>query len=135
MPARDLALVGGAGWSAPPCETKNFRDRKSSAASSAGWFADQIRVAVAQQELRRHERSGAARNVLSSGRSLRSVNRAREVKPYFAATGNAGSLPMSRGSCWMMTVAFRLAAIFLMRSSEAIVSARSKLKDGTPFDS
>jgi GAF domain-containing protein len=44
---------------------------------------------------------------------------------YRAAAGNAGSLPMSRGSCWMMTVAFRFFSICLMRSSEAMVSARS----------
>jgi hypothetical protein len=35
---------------------------------------------------------------------------------YFAAAGNAGSLSMSRASCWMMTVALALAAIFFMRS-------------------
>src|ERR1041384_4173722 len=51
---------------------------------------------------------------------------------YFAAAGNAGSLPMSRMSCWMMTVAFRLATIPFMRSIEATVAARSKLKCGTP---
>ena len=52
--------------------------------------------------------------------------------PYFAAAGNAGSLPMSRMSCWMTTVAFRFATICFMRSIEATVAARSKLKLGTP---
>src|SRR5262245_28236059 len=52
---------------------------------------------------------------------------------YFAAAGNAGSLPMSRMSCWMMTVALRLAAICFIRSIEAIVAARSKLNHGTPL--
>src|SRR6185503_1022205 len=51
---------------------------------------------------------------------------------YFAAAGNAGSLPMSRTSCWMTTVAFRLATSCFMRSMEATVAARSKLKLGTP---
>jgi hypothetical protein len=40
---------------------------------------------------------------------------------YFADAGKTGSLPTSRASCWMMTVALRLAAIFLKRSSEASV--------------
>src|SRR4029077_7476433 len=34
---------------------------------------------------------------------------------YFAAAGNAGSLPMSRMSCWMTTVALRFATICFMR--------------------
>jgi hypothetical protein len=51
---------------------------------------------------------------------------------YFAAAGNAGSLPMSRMSCWMMTVALRFATICFMRSIEATVAARSTLKLGTP---
>src|SRR2546429_9853364 len=54
-------------------------------------------------------------------------------RDYFAAAGNAGNLPMSRRSCWMMTTAFRFAAIFLKRSSEAMVAARSVLKLGTPL--
>ena len=29
----------------------------------------------------------------------------RPERRYFAAAGNAGSLPMSRASCWMMTLA------------------------------
>jgi len=42
--ARDLALIGGgAGWPALPCKTSSFRDRKSSAGSSAGWFANSYR--------------------------------------------------------------------------------------------
>ena len=44
---------------------------------------------------------------------------------YFAAAGKAGSLPMSRRSCWMITVAWRFAAIFFIRSSDATVCARS----------
>src|SRR5439155_1570036 len=52
---------------------------------------------------------------------------------YFAAAWNAGSLPMSRMSCWMTMVALRFAAICFMRSIEAIVAARSKLKLGTPL--
>src|SRR3954463_15063128 len=39
------------------------------------------------------------------------TRRALDVTGYFAAFGKAGSLPMSRGSCWMMTVAFRFDAI------------------------
>ena len=58
-----------------------------------------------------------------------------DLEHYFAAAGKAGSLSMSRGSCWMMTVAFRFFAICLKRSNEASVSARLKLKVGTPFDS
>src|SRR4030095_12186455 len=54
------------------------------------------------------------------------------IAPYFAAAGNAGSLPMSRMSCWMTTVAFTFATICFMRSIEATVAARSKLKCGTP---
>lgn len=38
--------------------------------------------------------------------------------------GNTDSLPTSRASCWMMTVALRLAAIFLKRSIAATVSPR-----------
>ena len=44
---------------------------------------------------------------------------------YFADAGNAGNFSMSRASCWMMTLALRLSAIFLMRSIDATVSARS----------
>src|SRR4029453_2918437 len=51
---------------------------------------------------------------------------------YFAAPGNAGSLPMSRMSCWITTVALRFVTICFMRSIEATVAARSKLKLGTP---
>src|SRR2546427_266063 len=51
---------------------------------------------------------------------------------YFAAAGNAGSLPMSRMSCWMTRVALRFATSCFMRSIEATVAARSKLKLGTP---
>jgi hypothetical protein len=40
---------------------------------------------------------------------------------YFAAAGNAGSLSMSRASCWMITLAFIFAAIFLIRSIDAKV--------------
>src|SRR5262249_10258694 len=57
----------------------------------------------------------------------------RRLTGHFAAAGNAGSLPMSRMSCWMTTVALSAAAIFLKRSSEAMVCARSVLKLGTPF--
>jgi hypothetical protein len=39
---------------------------------------------------------------------------------------------MSRMSCWMMTVALRFATICFMRSIDATVAARSKLKCGTP---
>src|SRR5262249_23641995 len=52
---------------------------------------------------------------------------------YFAAVGNAGNLSMSRASCWMITVALRFAASFLMRSIDASVCARSKLNIGTPL--
>jgi hypothetical protein len=45
----------------------------------------------------------------------------RLLSAYFADAGNTGSLPTSRSSCWMMTVALRLAAIFLKRSSEPSV--------------
>jgi hypothetical protein len=51
---------------------------------------------------------------------------------YFAEAGNAGNLSTSRASCWMMTVALRFAAIFLMRSIDATVCARSVLNIGTP---
>ena len=44
---------------------------------------------------------------------------------YFAAAGNAGSFSTSRASCWMITVALVFAPIFLRRSSDAIVCARS----------
>jgi hypothetical protein len=36
---------------------------------------------------------------------------------YLATVGNAGSLSMSRGSCWMMTVALRFFSICFKRSS------------------
>src|SRR5262249_56499841 len=54
---------------------------------------------------------------------------------YFADAGNAANLSTSRASCWMMTVALRFAAIFLRRSSDATVWARSKLNAGTPSES
>jgi len=57
------------------------------------------------------------------------------ARGYFAAAGKAGSLPRSRGSCWMMTVALRFAAIFLKRSTEASVAARSVLNVVTPLPS
>src|SRR5690349_19010513 len=44
---------------------------------------------------------------------------------YFAACGKAGSLVMSRGSCWMTMVALRFFWMSLMRSIDASVSARS----------
>jgi hypothetical protein len=44
---------------------------------------------------------------------------------YFAKAGNTGNFSMSRASCWITTVAFRFDAIFLMRSIEATVCARS----------
>ena len=49
-----------------------------------------------------------------------------------AASGKAGNLATSAGSCWMITVAPRFAAIVLNRSNEARVSARSVLNVGTP---
>jgi hypothetical protein len=52
---------------------------------------------------------------------------------YFADAGNTGSSPTSRSSCWMMTVALRLAAIFLKRSSEPSVWVWSVLNTGTPL--
>jgi hypothetical protein len=55
------------------------------------------------------------------------------LSAYFADAGNTGSLPTSRASCWMMTVALRLAAIFLKRSSEPSVWAWSVLNTGTPL--
>jgi len=48
-----------------------------------------------------------------------------EHRTYFAAAGNAGSFSTSRASCWMITVALVFAAIFLSRSSDAMVCARS----------
>ena len=74
---------------------------------------------------------GAARPSLRSPMALRTLP-PRPPKCYFAAAGNAGSLPMSRMSCWMTTVALRFATICFMRSIEATVAARSKLKLGTP---
>src|SRR5262249_55839810 len=56
-----------------------------------------------------------------------------DVVGYFAAAGNAGNLPTSRASGWMITVALSFAAIFLTRSVEANVAARSVLKLGTPL--
>ena len=44
---------------------------------------------------------------------------------YFAAAGKAGNLPMSRRSCWMITVALRFAATFFIRSIDATDCARS----------
>ena len=52
---------------------------------------------------------------------------------HFAAAGNAGSLPMSRASCWMITVALRFLAMVLKRSNDASVSCRLVLNVGTPF--
>ena len=57
------------------------------------------------------------------------------ARTYFANAGNTGNLSTSRASCWMMTVAFRFAAIFFRRSIEATVWARSKLNHGTPSES
>src|SRR3984893_15355928 len=57
------------------------------------------------------------------------------ARDYFAPAGNAGNLPTSRGSCWMMTVALRFAAIFLKRSTEASVAARSVLNVVRPLPS
>ncbi len=57
---------------------------------------------------------------------------AEEDLPYFAAAGNAGSLPTSRASCWTITVALRFFASCLMRSIDAMVCERSVLKLGTP---
>ena len=48
-------------------------------------------------------------------------------------SGKAGSLSISRASCWMMTVALAPATIFLARSSDASVWARSVLNVGTPL--
>ena len=47
------------------------------------------------------------------------------ARAYFAAAGYAGSFSMSRASCWMMTFAFRFSEIFLIRSIDATVWARS----------
>ena len=55
------------------------------------------------------------------------------LSAYFADTGKTGSLPTSRSSCWMITVALRLAAIFLKRSSEPSVYVWSVLNIGTPL--
>src|ERR1700735_3796605 len=46
-----------------------------------------------------------------------------EPAGYLGKAGNTGSFSTSRASCWMMSVAFRFAAIFLMRSIEATVWA------------
>jgi hypothetical protein len=46
-------------------------------------------------------------------------------RAYFAAAGNTGNFSTSRASCWMITVALVFAAIFLRRSSDAMVCARS----------
>src|SRR5262249_36208866 len=54
---------------------------------------------------------------------------------HLAAAGNAGRLPTSRASCWVMAGGLRLGAIFLKRSIEASVSARSVLNVGTPLPS
>ena len=68
--------------------------------------------------------------ILAHVKSQRWINRfrilhGRRTSNYFANAGNTGNFSMSRASCWMMTVAFRFAAIFLMRSIEATVWARS----------
>src|SRR5262249_27393863 len=87
---------------------------------------------------------GGDRHLARGGEGLRAGRRVTryEGKPqqhpsgrnhYFAAAGNAGSLPMSRMSCWMMTVAFTFPTICFIRSIEAIVAARSKLNAGTPL--
>jgi hypothetical protein len=52
---------------------------------------------------------------------------------YFAEAGKTGSLSRSRASCWMMTVALAPATIFLTRSSDARVWARSVLNAVTPL--
>ena len=59
------------------------------------------------------------------------VSRRRAARRYFAEAGNAGSLSTSRGSCPIMTVALRFAAICLTRANEARVSARLELKPVT----
>jgi hypothetical protein len=68
---------------------------------------------------------------------LRAPKRPQEHQPiqfvYFAPI--AGTLPTLRASCWITTVALNVAAIFFSRYREAIVWARSELKDGTPPDS
>src|SRR5580658_2574618 len=53
------------------------------------------------------------------------MERLATISYYFAKAGNTGNFSTSRASCWMMTVAFRFDAIFLMRSIEATVWARS----------
>ena len=61
----------------------------------------------------------------SSGAPSKLAPPTQRVTPQRAAIGNAGSLSMSRGSCWMITVAFRFFSICFMRCIEAMVSARS----------
>src|SRR5207245_2823830 len=50
---------------------------------------------------------------------------------YFAAAGNAGSLPMSRMSCWMTRGALRFATSCFMPSNRVPVPARAKVKLAT----
>jgi len=52
---------------------------------------------------------------------------------YFAAVGNVGNLSMSRASCWMISVALKVAMIPFSRSIEASVCERSELNHGTPL--
>jgi hypothetical protein len=52
---------------------------------------------------------------------------------YSAAVGNAGNLSMSRASCWMISVALKVATIPFSRSIEASVCERSELNRGTPL--
>ena len=47
----------------------------------------------------------SARNLSLIGRTLLAAPL--RWPPYFAAAGKIGNLPTSRGSCWMMSVAFR----------------------------
>jgi hypothetical protein len=77
--------------------------------------------------------SFSRQNLNASCRSHVRVGSFLILMTYFAAVGNAGSLSRSRASCWMMTVALEFAAIFLTRSREASVWARSVLNAGTPL--
>jgi hypothetical protein len=93
----------------------------------------------------KHNRGGNHENAVGWQRGKRVViwhrRRARRLchptgaflSAYFADAGKTGSLPTSRASCWMTTVALRLAAIFLKRSSEASVRVWSVLNIGTPL--
>ena len=70
---------------------------------------------------RRAMRGEARREVAADGTGAEDD----DAQSYFAAAGNAGSLPMSRESCWMMTVPFTFPTICFMRSIDASVAARS----------